>query len=197
LSSPCGGWGLDHRAWSLLVSLIWNYFFDMTLDWLCIWTTSVVISKLCCFRYFKLGNNSFELWCMWVAARYLWNVITGDLLCWIIYDLGLFVGWFEILHDFVDYRDYMCSSAEIWSHRWLFLYLCSYNLDGSVTLFNEILLFLIWFIFFVFFKYLLCSVCCVFCVPPLVACFWLACYMLFMWTQPWLIFILTLSSWSA
>jgi hypothetical protein len=57
--------------------------------------------------------------------------------------------------------------------------------------FNEILLFLIWFIFFVFFKYLLCSVCCVFCVPPLVACFWLACYMLFTRTQPWLIFILT------
>jgi hypothetical protein len=30
-----------------------------------------------------------------------------------MYDLGLFVGWFEILYDFVDYRDYMCLSAEI------------------------------------------------------------------------------------
>jgi hypothetical protein len=33
----------------------------------------------------------------------------------------------------LDYRSYMGSSARIWSLRWLFLYLCSYNLDGSVT----------------------------------------------------------------
>jgi hypothetical protein len=78
-------------------------------------------------------NNLFKLWCMWAAANYLWNVVTGDVLCWIMYDLGMFVGWFEILRDFVDYRDYMCSSGEIWSLWWLFLYLCSYNLDGSVT----------------------------------------------------------------
>jgi hypothetical protein len=30
-----------------------------------------------------------------------------------MYDLGLFVGWMEILRDFMDYWDYMCSSAEI------------------------------------------------------------------------------------
>jgi hypothetical protein len=50
-----------------------------------------------------------------------------------MYDLGLFVGWFEILHDFVDYQDYMCLSSEIGSLWRLFLYLCSNNLDGSVT----------------------------------------------------------------
>jgi hypothetical protein len=33
----------------------------------------------------------------------------------------------------LDYRSYMGSSARIWSFRWLFLYLCSYNLDGYVT----------------------------------------------------------------
>jgi hypothetical protein len=33
----------------------------------------------------------------------------------------------------LDYRSYMGSSARIWSLRWLFLYLCSYNLDGSIT----------------------------------------------------------------
>jgi hypothetical protein len=33
----------------------------------------------------------------------------------------------------LDYRSYMGSSARIWSFRWLFLYLCSHNLDGSVT----------------------------------------------------------------
>jgi hypothetical protein len=42
--------------------------------------------------------------------------------------------WFEILRDFVDYRSYMGSSLRIWSFQRLFLNLCSYNLDGSVTL---------------------------------------------------------------
>jgi hypothetical protein len=39
------------------------------------------------------------------------------------YDLG----------DFGDYQGYMGSSLRIWSLRRLFLDLCSYNLDGSVT----------------------------------------------------------------
>jgi hypothetical protein len=33
----------------------------------------------------------------------------------------------------IDYRDYMGSSSKIWALRCLFLYLCSYNLVGSVT----------------------------------------------------------------
>jgi hypothetical protein len=32
----------------------------------------------------------------------------------------------------IDYRDYMGSSSKIWAFRRLFLYLCSYNLVGSV-----------------------------------------------------------------
>jgi hypothetical protein len=33
----------------------------------------------------------------------------------------------------LDYQSYMGSSARIWSLWWFFLYLCSYNLDDSVT----------------------------------------------------------------
>jgi hypothetical protein len=33
----------------------------------------------------------------------------------------------------IDYWDYMGSSSKIWALRCLFLYLCSYNLVGSVT----------------------------------------------------------------
>jgi hypothetical protein len=33
----------------------------------------------------------------------------------------------------IDYRDYMGSSSKIWAFQHLFLYLCSYNLVGSVT----------------------------------------------------------------
>jgi hypothetical protein len=54
----------------------------------------------------------------------------------------LYVEWCDLgckhvgLKSFVvsiDYRDYMGSSSKIWALRCLFLYLCSYNLVGSVT----------------------------------------------------------------
>jgi hypothetical protein len=41
--------------------------------------------------------------------------------------------WFKIRHDFVDYQSYMGSSLRIWLFWRLFLDLCSYNLDSSVT----------------------------------------------------------------
>jgi hypothetical protein len=109
----CGIWLWTGYVSELLVLWFGNYVASATLNLVC--------------------NNLFELRCMWAAAIYLWNVVTGDVLCWIIYDLGLFVGWSEILRDFVDYQDYMGSSTEIWSLRRLFLYLCSYNLDSSMT----------------------------------------------------------------
>ena len=37
-----------------------------------------------------------ELWCM---TNYLWACCNMWLVCWIMYDLGLYVGWFEILRD--------------------------------------------------------------------------------------------------
>jgi hypothetical protein len=109
----CGIWLWTDYVSELLVLWFWNYVASATLNLVC--------------------NNLFELWCMWVVVSYLWNVVTGDVLCWIMYDLGLLVVWFEILRDFMDYWDYMCSSVKIWLLRWLFLYLCSYNLDGSMT----------------------------------------------------------------
>jgi hypothetical protein len=54
----------------------------------------------------------------------------------------LYVEWCDLgckqvgLKSFViliDYRDYMGSSSKIWALQCLFLYLCSYNLVGSVT----------------------------------------------------------------
>jgi hypothetical protein len=109
----CGIWLWTGYVSELLVLWFQNYIASATLNLVC--------------------NNWFELRCMWAAASYLWNVVTGDVLCWIMYDLGLLVGWFEILHDFVDHRYHMCSSVEIWPLLWLFLSLCSYNLEGSVT----------------------------------------------------------------
>jgi hypothetical protein len=109
----CGIWLWTGYVSKLLVLWFWNYVASATLNLLC--------------------NNLFELRCIWDAASYLWNVVTIDVLCWIMYNLGLYVGWFKILHDFMDYRDYMCSSAKIWSLWWLFLFLCSYNLYSFVT----------------------------------------------------------------
>jgi hypothetical protein len=101
-----------------------GYVSELLVLWFRNYVASATLNVVC--------NNLFELRCMWATASYFWNIVTGDVLCWITYDLGLFVGWFEILCDFVDYRDYMGSSVEIQSLRRLFLYLCSYNLNGSV-----------------------------------------------------------------
>jgi hypothetical protein len=60
--------------------------------------------------------------------------VTCDLLCWITTILACMLVDLKSLVISLDYRSYMGSSARIWSLRWLFLYLCSYNLDGSVTL---------------------------------------------------------------
>jgi hypothetical protein len=59
--------------------------------------------------------------------------VTCDLLCWITTILACMLVGLKSLVILLDYRSYMGSSARIWSLRWLFLYLCSYNLDGSVT----------------------------------------------------------------
>jgi hypothetical protein len=56
--------------------------------------------------------------------------VTCDLLCWITTILACL----KSLMISLDYRSYMGSSVRIWLLQWLFLYLCSYNLDGSVTL---------------------------------------------------------------
>jgi hypothetical protein len=59
--------------------------------------------------------------------------VTCDLLCWITTILARMLVGLKFLVISLDYRSYMGSSVRIWSLRWLFLYLYSYNLDGSVT----------------------------------------------------------------
>jgi hypothetical protein len=59
--------------------------------------------------------------------------VTCDLLCWITTILACILVGLKSLTISLDYRSYMSSSVRIWSLRWLFLYLCSYNLDSSVT----------------------------------------------------------------
>jgi hypothetical protein len=60
--------------------------------------------------------------------------VTCDWLCWITTILACMLVDLKSLVISLDYQSYMGSSARIWSLRWLFLYLCSYNLDSSVTL---------------------------------------------------------------
>jgi hypothetical protein len=91
--------------------------------------------KLLCFRYLW----TWFVITMWTSmyVRYLRTACEMDVTCgllyWIMYDFGcVLVG----LKSFVvssDYRVYMGSSMTVWSLRWLLLYLCSYKLDGSVT----------------------------------------------------------------
>jgi hypothetical protein len=55
------------------------------------------------------------------------------MLCWINTILAclLKVVWNPL--RFLDYQDYESLSIGIWWLQWLFLYLCSYNLVGSIT----------------------------------------------------------------
>ena len=90
------------------------------------------VSKLCCFRYFSIWVviTLLKLRCMRTICE---HVVTCDWLCWIMYDLGLYVGCLRSFVILFDYRVYMGSSMTVWSLRWLLLYLCSYKLGGSVT----------------------------------------------------------------
>jgi hypothetical protein len=49
------------------------------------------------------------------------------------YDLGLYVGWFEIPRDFIILPELYGLKCENLITLMIVLYLCSYNLDVSVT----------------------------------------------------------------
>jgi hypothetical protein len=59
--------------------------------------------------------------------------VTCDLLCWITMILACMLVGLKFLVILLDYWSYMGSGMRIWPLRWLFLYLCSYNLGCSVT----------------------------------------------------------------
>jgi len=71
---------------------------------------------------------------MWDTCELFVNYdVTCDWLCWIMYDLDLYVDLFEILRDFIGLSGLYGLKYDSWSLWWLLLYLCSYKLDSSVT----------------------------------------------------------------
>jgi hypothetical protein len=124
--------GVRLWAWFFLVILSIMLLLDLTLVLACICNKGDVSFKLLCLCYF---------W-TWVAITMLnsdvsWTTceidVTCDLLCWITTILACMLVGLKSLMVLLDYRSYMGSSMTIGSLRWLFLYLCSYNLGGSVT----------------------------------------------------------------
>jgi hypothetical protein len=107
-----------------------------TLVLACIWNKGVVSFKLLCFYCFwtwvvitMLNSDIY-----WITYE---MDITCDLLCWITMILACMLVGLKSLMISLDYRSYMGSSTRIWSLWWLFLFLCSYNLDGSMTGVNK------------------------------------------------------------
>jgi hypothetical protein len=93
---------------------------------------SNVSFKLLCFRYFstKVVITMLNSVVYWITCE---MDVTCDLLCWVTTILACMLVGLKSLVILLDYRSYMGSSVRIWSLWWLFLYLCSYNLDGSMT----------------------------------------------------------------
>jgi hypothetical protein len=119
-------------AWSFWVILSLMLLLELILVLACIWNKGDFSFKVLCFRYFST----------WVVITMLnsnvcWTTcemdVTCDLLCWITMILACMLIGLKSLVISLDYRSYMGSSMTIWSLRWLFLYLCSYNLGGSMT----------------------------------------------------------------
>jgi len=76
--------------------------------------------------------NNFKYSDLFVECCELDVIVNGDR--WTYYDLGcMYELWFEILRDFMDYRDYMSLSLVVWLYKWSLSGLISYNLGGSVT----------------------------------------------------------------
>jgi hypothetical protein len=71
---------------------------------------------------------------MWATKLFANCNVICNLLCWIMYDLGCMLVGLKSFMVSSDYRVYMGSSITVRSLWWLLLYLCSYKLDGSVTL---------------------------------------------------------------
>jgi hypothetical protein len=101
----CDGRQLGPRAWSPCMSYL-MLLLDMTISWHCIWTKCMcVVSKLFAsttllWTWFVI-TLCFKLWCIQML---LWTICNMWLWLLNLYDLGLYVGWFEILCGFTDYR---------------------------------------------------------------------------------------------
>ena len=90
--------------------------------------------KLLCFRYLWTRFEITMCTLMYVVLmNYLWNGCNMWLVMLNYCDLGCMQVGLKSFVVSVDYRVYMGSSMMVWSLRWLFSYLCSYKLVGSVT----------------------------------------------------------------
>jgi hypothetical protein len=133
LDDSCRSGGVRSWAWSFLVIFSMMLLLKLILVLACIWNKGDVNFKVLCFRYFST----------WVVIAILnsdvcWTIceidVTCDLLCWITTILACMLVGLKSLVILLDYQSYMGLSMTIWSLQWLFLYLCSYNLGGSVTM---------------------------------------------------------------
>jgi hypothetical protein len=82
-----------------------------------LWTWFVIIVTPWCCKFNSELLVKCNVWCIYVE----WH------------DLGCKRVGLKSFMVLIDYQDYMGSSSKIWAFRCLFLYLCSYNLVGSVT----------------------------------------------------------------
>jgi hypothetical protein len=97
----------------LLCHLIWVAFVRDDPELACIWTTCDVGFKtmLLPLHLNLVCNNYVELQCM---LNFLWICGNMWLVCWIMYNLGLYIGWFEVLHDT------QWTTRFIWAQVWQF-----------------------------------------------------------------------------
>jgi hypothetical protein len=133
LPPPCRRWGLDRRARSLIVILPEMLLLDMTSP-SNILKPMTLCTELCCFRETNLVSNNL-FWTSMDIIRML-LVKCCNRRC-VVLNHTILVCMSKVVWNpsrFLDYRDYGILSTGIWSLRWLFLYLRSCNLVGSVTL---------------------------------------------------------------
>jgi hypothetical protein len=113
--------------------LTWRFFcVTWPLLWQCIWTSKFLYQTMLLPRINWVCNILFSTpmdvnRMLLVKCCNEWCVVLNH------YDLGFLSKVIWNPSRFSDYRDHESLSTGIWSLRWLFLYLRSYNLVGSVT----------------------------------------------------------------
>jgi hypothetical protein len=105
LPVPCDGWQLGPRVWSLCTSYL-MFLLDLTISWHCIkikhvWMVLQLIASATLVWTWFVITLCFKLWCISMLLRTLCNMWL-----WLLnlYDLHLYIGWFEIRRGFTDYR---------------------------------------------------------------------------------------------
>ena len=121
-------------AWSSMLSYL-TAFAGYDWCWLVFELSVCDGLKLLCFRYLWT-RVVITMWTLMyeILVNYLWNVCNMWLVMLNHYGLGCMQVGLKSFAVSVDYWVYMGSSMIVRLLRWLLLYLCSYKLDGSVTM---------------------------------------------------------------